>query len=206
MNAFTYPRAKHNRRESPPQFSDYQRYRPYLQRDFARICAYCRHPDTLFGDFSIDHYRPKSIFPGLSSTYSNLYHCCSKCNRRKASYWPADPEKPYIPNPCDHIMTDHLRVVDGTVRARTKHGEYAIRRLNLNDPVLAKTRALMVSLIKRAQSDAKSIEVKLRTLRRHKNAGKVSQADFDTEQQALARELARCHEELAVMTGQVPVL
>ena len=112
ITPFKYPSKKHVRTEFPPVMNDYGKYKPFLQRDFNNKCVYCRKSDTryLFVDkatFQVEHYRPKSKFPELTTDYKNLLYACRPCNGFKRSYWSDDDQRKVL-NPCDHIMSHHL--------------------------------------------------------------------------------------------------
>lgn len=72
-------------------FDNYEKYKPYLAKDFHNRCAYCNtKEDTLIGaDFAVDHYVPRKIFEdidmGFETNYDNLMYACPKCNRAKSS-------------------------------------------------------------------------------------------------------------------------
>ena len=202
MPAFAFPRGKHTRRESPPKYADYQKYRPHLQREFARVCVYCCQPDTITRDFSVDHYRPKSLFPALSADYKNLFYCCSQCNRYKGAYWPTTTSSPFIPNPCDHVMWAHLRVVDGSAVAQSEHGAYAIKRLNLNEPIVVRLRRVGLGLIRKSRDQLESIDRKLKRLAKLKRSGAVSEDEYDAAATLLTTDRAECVDELATLTGE----
>lgn len=113
LNPFRYPQSRYRRKLNPPPYANYTRYKPFLKQEFTSQCVYCRLPDGLKGEdgFSVDHYRPQSKFPELVTTYGNLFYACRCCNRRKGAFWPADAQwraKQFIPNPCDHVMFEHL--------------------------------------------------------------------------------------------------
>jgi hypothetical protein len=147
MNPFLYPKARHRRRQSPPSFSDYRRYKPYLQTEFARQCVYCRLPDTMGHEFGVDHYRPASSFPESICNYGNLYYACNACNRRKGAYWPTRNQHragSFVPNPCDQVMFEHLRYVRAQVQPHSPTGRFAIDLLDLNDDESVAFRELLI--------------------------------------------------------------
>ena len=79
---FMYPKERHIRRLSPPKYSRYRSYKISLQEEFYCRCVYCALPDVLKGHeaFGVDHYRPRSKFPGLEVEYTNLFYSCNICN------------------------------------------------------------------------------------------------------------------------------
>jgi hypothetical protein len=108
--------AHFHRKQTPPQFTQYPKYKPYLQADFLRCCAYCEMSEAYRNGtdaFGVDHFRPRSRFPELECHYPNLYYCCNECNRYKGTTWPAavSAGKEYgfaDPCECDPFL-DHLR-------------------------------------------------------------------------------------------------
>ncbi len=120
MNPFLYPKARHRRRQSPPSFSDYRRYKAYLQMEFERQCVYCRLPDTMGHEFGVDHYRPASRFPESACDYGNLYYAYNACNRRKGAYWPTRNQHQtgcFVPNP---VITSCSSICATCVRTCTR--------------------------------------------------------------------------------------
>jgi HNH endonuclease len=115
-----------------------------LRREFHEQCVYCRKADRGNREFfGIDHFRPKSLFPQLAVSYTNLFYACNPCNARKGDYWPDDEHEHagmFIPNPCDHVMFEHLRYVDGTTQPKSRTGQFTIARLDLNDPAAVRSR------------------------------------------------------------------
>ncbi|NNN37649.1 HNH endonuclease [Streptomyces sp. S3(2020)] len=64
----------------------------------AVVCPLCGHREVT----TLDHHLPKSMFPLLAVTPSNLVPCCSECNRTKRSTAPREAEEqtlhPYFDN------------------------------------------------------------------------------------------------------------
>jgi len=159
MRPFLYPEERHLRAQTPPSFTDYRQYKPYLRLEFAGQCVYCRMPDGLAGadSFGVDHYRPTSRFPDLGSVYGNLFYSCNRCNRRKGDFWPTDSqwsEGAVFPNPCDHRMSEHLRYRGARVQAISRAGEIAVELLMLNDEEDVRYREFVRRSIERCLSEA----------------------------------------------------
>lgn len=150
------------RRESPPFFADYAKYRGFLQRDFLYRCAYCERSEAYLGGgdfFTIDHFRPKHKFPDLANDYSNLYYSCSKCNGHKWKSWPSpDLERRGFgfADPClEDMYIDHFEEGgSGTLTALTRCGEYTAQHIRLNRPDLLRWRRLR----QRARADVREWE------------------------------------------------
>lgn len=50
-------------------------------------CAYCDcHPLKDDRGFEIDHFKPKTKFPLLAFTYSNLFPSCNECNKKNSKF------------------------------------------------------------------------------------------------------------------------
>ena len=74
---------------------DRARIRRALWRDFKGICGYCEKScePPMRGanspnEETIDHFRPRSKFPGLSFDWLNLVYACRRCNDSKDAQWP----------------------------------------------------------------------------------------------------------------------
>ena len=152
MNPFIYPKNRHKRQLEPGPFGTYQRYKPFLKKEFSSQCVYCRLPDGLKGydSFGVDHYLPKSEFPELATVYSNLFYACNVCNRRKSDFWPTlrdKRERRIIVNPCDHIMFEHLKYNSVSVESRTPEGSWTKDTLDLNERRTVEYRELLSGII-----------------------------------------------------------
>jgi len=101
-----------NFRNTPPARSyagrvlkDYKGYKDPLEKDFCKRCGYTYCQQDWFGgkrNFQIDHFKPKSIYPGLETQYSNLVYSCSYVNRAKS-----DDIGIYL-DPCDVDYNEHF--------------------------------------------------------------------------------------------------
>ena len=148
VSPFKYPHKKHQRTQTPPQYSDYRRYKPYLKKEFSNKCVYCRKSDTFedVGGFHVEHYRPKNQFKHLETDYANLYYSCAACNRYKGTYW-SDASENRVVNPCDHIMSHHLKFERNEVTPLSEPGKTSLNILRLNSPQSIKYREIMQGLI-----------------------------------------------------------
>lgn len=155
------------RKQTPPVFKVYTRYKPYLRLDFFFRCAYCGITEYRWGsdrNFVVEHFRPKSRFPKLACTYSNLYYACNRCNDFKSDIWPSALlfKKGYgWADPCaSEVYVEHLsELEDGTVAARTNIGEYTRTHLRLNGrPYLVQWRRERRELIADVEATTKIIE------------------------------------------------
>lgn len=209
MNVFHYPKIKHTRTITPPQFTRYQSYKRYLQVEFSRVCVYCRQPDCTAPNlnYSVDHYRPNDKFKNLLVTYSNLFYCCGQCNSRKNAYWPLDEKKgPYVVNPCDYAMTNHLRFDSNTgqIEKKTSHGEHTIDLLQLNDPKLVTYRRLQLRLIKQTEAGLLECRNLQKQLKNRLKKQTITQQEFDEEMAELDSEITELQAIYDMHTGAVP--
>ena len=166
---FRYPKTRHARAEKPPTFSNYKRFKPYLQREFEHKCVYCRMPDTMKGaeTFGVDHYQPKGRFPKLEVEYRNLYYSCNPCNSRKKEFWPSTSQRRrgiFIPNPCDHRMFEHLRFRGERVARHSEAGHWTKELLDLNDPEVVSYRQFMHDMIAQCQGRLAELRKTLRDI------------------------------------------
>jgi hypothetical protein len=138
------------RQETPPHYSNYQRYRPHLRLDFVATCAYCERTEKYFGGeeaFEVEHFKPKSKFWDLICVYGNLYYVCRKCNAHKSETWPSEEQISrgrYFADPCvEDPYVQHLRErEDGRLDGLTECGIYSIRHIRLDRYELQRWRRL----------------------------------------------------------------
>lgn len=139
MALFRYPKARHTRRLTPGPFSNYRSYKRFLEQEFFGKCIYCLKPallPTSDGRFVVEHYLPRKFFPELENSYSNLYYSCAECNSYKGAFYPSEEdvsELRFVPNPCEHVMFEHLRYSSTTIVPKSRAGLFTIELLHLND-------------------------------------------------------------------------
>lgn len=86
-------------------YNDYKKYKNCLSIDFNNRCGYTNCPDIWFGGkrcFHIDHFKPKSKYPSLETSYSNLVYSCSYVNIQKS-----DDDGMYL-DPCNIDFNQHF--------------------------------------------------------------------------------------------------
>lgn len=144
------------RRTSPPQFNNYQSYRPYLRQDFLKRCCYCgfREIEGVEGFFHVEHFRPKKSFDHLACAYSNLYYSCAICNWTKSDTWPSDAEilrGERFWDPCQDRSIDHFRCdsSSGEISHLSPCGQYTIDEIDLDRPLLRQMRIKRIHRQKR---------------------------------------------------------
>ncbi len=132
---------KVERKEKPPYFADYHRYKPFLRKDFKWRCAYCTKHEAEGGGhplFEIDHFRPRNRFPHLISEYPNLYYACRRCNSYKGGVWPTSEEQREglrFVDPCADDPKEHFEIqYRGLLRVSVKSlaGSYTVGCLRLH--------------------------------------------------------------------------
>jgi len=210
LNPFRYSQSRYRRKLNPPSYSDYSRYKPFLKQEFTSQCVYCRLPDGPKGEdsFSVDHYRPQSKFPELVTTYANLFYACSCCNRRKGAFWPTDAQwqaKQFIPNPCDHVMFEHLRCHSARVETRTPAGELAERVLMLNDEGSVEYREFVLGVIASLEEKKRHLQETIRRIDRQRLSYPDQAERLSEEKTAAERDLASLEHHLSRITGGVPL-
>ncbi len=189
-SVFAYPKEKHHRTQTPPVYRDYKSYKPFLRTEFDRKCVYCRSSDGIKGReaFGVDHYRPKKLFPHLEAEYLNLFYCCNRCNSLKRSFWPLPAHKAlkqFVPNPCEHVMFEHLRYRGEVVVTMSSAGEWTADLLLLNDPDLIASRKRILTVVAMASSKLNELS---RTLKEIESREMTETNIKERGQLALARE------------------
>lgn len=212
MALFQYPKSKHKRTLAPRTYKNYRSYKRTLQVEFARVCVYCRQPDSSAPNliFGVDHYRPKGIprFAHLICDYNNLYYCCGSCNSRKNNYWPIDEkEGPYVVAPCEHDMAAHLRFNSqtGKVDPRSLEGEYTEELLQLNDPAIVQFRLTALRTVQMFTVDVREQELHIKEVERLLQKGEMTQAQFDVEMLNMQHELDQLRIGMQSYSGELPI-
>ena len=202
MNPFTYQKSKHRRTLSPPAYTSYRRYKPYLRDEFRRQCVYCRLPDGVKGpdSFGVDHYRPQKLFPSLETIYSNLFYSCNCCNSRKRNFWPTAAQlqdKRFIPNPCDHIMFEHLQYRRALVTLKSPAGRQADEILDLNDDDSVKYREFVLDLIATLEKDERELLELARGIEQQMEHFPERKQELEAEKNSIDEDLATTRDHLA---------
>lgn len=206
LNPFRYAQSRYRRKLNPPSYSSYSSYKPFLRREFTSQCVYCRLPDGPKGEdsFSVDHYRPQSKFPGLVTTYANLFYACSCCNRRKGAFWPTDAQwqaRQFIPNPCDHVMFEHLRYRSARVETRSPADELAERVLMLNDERSVEYREFVLGVIAVLQEKKRRVQETIKRIDQQRLSYPEQVELLMEERDSAERDLARLEHHLIIVAG-----
>jgi len=159
---FRYPKYRLARRIKPPVYVRYHSFKPHLRLEFEQKCVYCRRPDSVHPNdvqgFAVEHHRPKRRFPERECDYTNLFYACASCNSYKGEYWPEDEGEPFFPNPCDHVMVEHVCFVDGHVDARSVHGAFMVEALQLDDDDLVGWRRAHIFMIRVLEQEVANLQ------------------------------------------------
>lgn len=150
MPLFSYKKTQHRRKLNPGPFKSYKTYKKYLKKEFDEKCVYCLIPDVLKEEsFCVEHYWPREYFKHLELDYSNLYYACLMCNSYKGSFWPTEDNLKlgnYLPNPCDHVMYDHLRFRGAKISPHSRTGKFSEELLHLNDQKFINYREMVLAM------------------------------------------------------------
>ena len=114
-------------------------------------CSYCRLPFGRIGlgsrGFEVDHIKPKSRYPELADTATNLAWACVRCNGKKSDHVDGfDPEtSEFLPlfHPNRERWGRHFwGRSDGKIHRITATGRATGERLKLNaEPILLEFRS-----------------------------------------------------------------
>jgi len=112
-------------------------------------CVYCGIFENYIGGrnaFHKDHYRPKSKFPELENTLSNIYYACPICNIFKSNAWPNEPVDDHgsaaFPDPAliEYGTMFESNQSKGLIEGSYVESRYIQNVLHLNRPQLIMTR------------------------------------------------------------------
>ena len=133
-------------RSSPPHYSDYADYKPFLKKDFCNRCAYCNLLDSsITTPFEVDHFIPRKIFKqdrmDLETDYKNLIYSCKKCNLAKRHQFAGDihSENPTNELFYDPVLVDYNDIFYrnhlGAIDSDDDKGKASIIKLKLYRPI-----------------------------------------------------------------------
>ncbi len=123
------------------KYSNYRKYKKFLEKDFRNHCGYCNDWDFFCGgsqNFHIDHFAPKSLFPEKENDYHNLIYSCPYCNKYKSNKWLGSTSTQNIVDnkgfvhPCDTDYEKHFRRNSNyEIIANDEIGKYIFDELHL---------------------------------------------------------------------------
>ncbi len=194
---FRYPKSKHKKKFNP-QYRTNKSYKKVLRDEFNRQCIYCRRPEFYkYEEFGVEHYKPKKVFPELEWEYDNLFYACNCCNSRKGESWPTEKQlrgNIFVPNPCKHIMFEHLKFNGAKVEIRSKAGTYTDELLDLNDDVSVRFRETINYFIEKIINDLKLTE------------NIISKLENKLRDEPLGNETIEIQKDIANLNNQISIL
>lgn len=208
MNPFSYSKAQHRRKLSPPSSTNYKSYKPFLQQEFGSRCVYCCLPDGMKGyeSFGVDHYRPRKLFLHLATTYSNLFYSCNCCNSRKGDFWPSADQirdNEFIPNPCDHVMFEHLQYKGAIVTVKTPAGRQAEKILDFNDPKSVEYRQFVLDTIAAMERNRRELVEQIKKIEALMELSPDHANELKNEKASAVDDLERTEKHLTRLCGQL---
>lgn len=128
------------RRKEIKKYKDYHRYRPYLIKDFKKMCGYCgKNSNIIKEQFEIDHFVPMNFDKSKELCYTNLVFSCKKCNRAKSDEWPTKDSNLYndgnvgFVDPASDEFDNHMqRDANGDIYGITNVGQYMCTLLHFD--------------------------------------------------------------------------
>jgi hypothetical protein len=154
-------------------------------------CEYCGVAESDSGaELTIDHFRPEN--KGGTGTDDNLVYCCYRCNEYKSDYFSDSEEKPSVWNPRTSLYEEHfLEMEDGVLNGLTITGEFTIRLLRLNRPLLVAYRRIRKRKKEHARLFSQMLEISaaLRQTVRQANTLSEEQKSLLDEQMRLLKML-----------------
>jgi hypothetical protein len=150
-----------------------------------------------------DHYRPKTKFPALANTYTNLFYCCNACNSRKGNYWPKDRDLPsrFVANPCDHVMFSHLRFNRATVEGKSEAGKLMLELLDLNDEQTLEARDVIIHSVEVLIMQKHDLEALHGKIRSRLASGVMSESEALSALAKIDEDLVKTQTSLDWFTG-----
>lgn len=124
----------------------YRRIRHVLCQDTGNRCAFCDGPVGLESRETVEHFQPKSIFPDLAYTWTNLFACCDKCQSNKKDSFDSALLKPdaddydfadyFIAN----YQTGELEPAPNATEDRQSRAEFTIKLFGFNSEARKRAR------------------------------------------------------------------
>ena len=164
------------RQTDVPRYGDYKKYKPLLRKDFLYRCAYCQHHERTIGQvaaMSVDHFRPKSLFPNLRVEYTNLYYCCGECNTYKGNKWPGPEQRDAgecFVDVCVDEWDEHLEIRSDVMTGITSIGRFTAEQVRLNRRKLTVRNRTLSTHLAKIRGDLARVDGIRRRLRTGINA------------------------------------
>ncbi|MEE6185088.1 P-loop NTPase fold protein [Bacillus pretiosus] len=124
----------------------------YLWEETGGKCVYCETFLGRIGNGDVEHFFPKSKYPGLTFEWSNMFFACNTCNSLKKN---TDPNTFKIVHPSQDNPSDHLKLNrEGVYIPLTEKGSNTINLFRLNS-LKTSERNMMQKLFDRMISNPK---------------------------------------------------
>lgn len=146
-------------------------------------CAYCECELNIESkDMTIDHFKPKSLYPNLVISWENLFPACLRCNRSKSD---KDEQiiNPCLDDPKEHLCLNKTSSYRASYRIKAKDnsllGKTTIKVLDLNNITRVikprmQTCEKLVKYLTEIQSDIKEIGIRPRYINRLERILKIA--------------------------------
>lgn len=158
--------------------------------------------------FGADHYRPRKLFPHLATTYSNLFYSCNCCNSRKGDFWPSASQvrdKEFIPNPCDHVMFEHLQYKGAVITLKTPAGRQAEKILDFNDPASVEYRQFVHDVIADMERNRRELVALIKEIEARIELSPDRADKLKIEKDSAEDDLERTEKHLTRLSGGSPL-
>jgi len=143
-------RTAYKTKQNGDWYSSCEEYRAEILEDSQHRCVYCDIRTTECSDdlLQLDHFKPRSLFPELSSNPTNLVAACPVCNWYKSNHWPVgkDSEESYsgqlgFIDPFKENSAEFFCInAEGEIGPQKPPAKYIIRILRLNRAARVRTR------------------------------------------------------------------
>jgi len=129
-----------------------------VRQRFDGRCGYCGVSEIdAGGELTVDHYQP--LAAGGDESLDNLVYACIRCNQYKGDFWPTEADLAgglRALHPCRDHVQEHIEedACSGSLRARTRTGQFHLDLLQLNRPALIqhRLRRRLVRLLEERQA------------------------------------------------------
>ncbi|MDU1855817.1 MAG: HNH endonuclease, partial [Clostridium baratii] len=123
-----YMKKMYSSRFSNKQYKNIYKFYQEI-RSKEKYCPYCNVPTREVRQ--VDHYLPKSNFPGLALVVKNLVPICKDCNEVKGNYYSLDKENQLIHPYYDIEMIDAFEYIECSIIEKTDIGfQFSIKKLD----------------------------------------------------------------------------
>lgn len=159
-----------------PEMSHYRKYKKQLRDDFHGRCGYTDCRDFWFGGvstFQIDHFKPKSKYPELTTRYDNLVYSCSFANNAKRD----DYDDALYLDPCKVDYNEHFeRDVQGNIfpKASSPAAQHMYNKMKLY-----LKRYGIIWMLDQLQEKIKAVQVQIEKIKEEKERSPLLQLNYE---------------------------